>query len=136
MDLTARSVVKDFRKLKVRHKAHVVALDIYRHTNGFPREELYGITSQMRRASTSVAANIAEGYGRGGDGDFHRFLSTAAGSAVELEYFLLLARDLGMLDQTAYDSLQEQVVELQRMLSGLLRTVATARQKPLATGIS
>jgi four helix bundle protein len=128
--------MKDFRKLKVWDKAHAVALEIYRRTNGFPREELYGITSQMRRASTSVAANIAEGYGRGGDGDFHRFLSTAAGSAVELEYFLLLARDLGMLNPRAYDSLQAQVVELQRMLSGLLRTVSTARRKPLSMSIS
>jgi four helix bundle protein len=121
--------VKDFRNLKVWDKAHSLTLDIYRTTGAFPREELYGITSQMRRASSSVAANIAEGYGRGGDGDFHRFLNTAAGSVVELEYFLLLSRDLGMLSEQCYDDLQSRVAVLQRMLSGLLRTVADTRSK-------
>lgn len=121
--------MKDFRKLKVWEKAHVLTLAIYRHTGAFPREELYGITSQMRRASASVAANIAEGYGRGGDGEFHHFLNTAAGSAVELEYFLLLAKDLGMLTTDVYNDRQKQTVEVQRMLSGLLRTVGNTRAK-------
>ncbi len=121
--------MKDFRKLKVWDKAHALTLDIYRATVAFPREEVYGITSQMRRASSSVAANIAEGYGRGSDGGFHRFLNTAAGSAVELEYFLLLYRDLGMISEQGYDDLQSSVAELQRMLSGLLPTVADARRK-------
>jgi len=121
--------MKDFRKLKVWEKAHVLTLAIYRHTGACPREELYGITSQMRRASASVAANIAEGYGRGGDGEFHHFLNTSAGSVVELEYFLLLAPDLGVLPDDAYSELQQHVVEVQRMLSGLLRTVANTRLK-------
>jgi len=120
--------MKDFRKLSVWAKAHKLTLDVYRVTTDFPRQELYGITSQTRRASASVAANIAEGYGRGGDGEFRHFLNTAAGSAVELEYFLLLARDLGMLTADRYVELQEKVVEVQRMLSGLLRTVASARK--------
>ncbi len=121
--------MKDFRKLKVWEKAHVLTLAIYRHTGAFPREELYGITGQMRRASASVAANIAEGYGRGGDGKFHHFLNTAADSAIELEYFLLLAKDLGMLTTDVYNDRQTQTVEVQRMLSGLLRTVANTRAK-------
>jgi four helix bundle protein len=121
--------MKDFRKLRVWERAHALTLAIYRDTGAFPREELYGITSQMRRAGASVAANIAEGYGRGGDGEFHHFLNTAAGSAVELEYFLLLAKDLGMLTTDVYDDRQKQTVEVQRMLSGLLRTVASTRQK-------
>ncbi len=120
--------MKDFRKLIVWEKAHALTLAIYRETAGCPREELYGITSQMRRASASVAANIAEGCGRAGDGGFHRFLNTSAGSAVEVEYFLLLARDLGLLSSARYDKLQTQVIEVQRMLSGLLRTVAIARK--------
>lgn len=119
--------MKDFRKLKVWEKAHTLTLAIYRDTGAFPREELYGVTSQMRRTSASVAANIADGYGRGGDGEFHHFLNTASGSAVELEYFLLLARDLGMLPDDAYSELQQHVVEVERMLSGLLRTVANTR---------
>jgi len=123
--------MKDFRKLAVWEKAHVLTLAIYRATTGFPREELYGITSQMRRASASVAANIAEGYGRGRDGEFYHFLNLAAGSAVELEYFLLLSRDLGLFSVDAYSDLQNQAIEVQRMLSGLLRTVATARKEPV-----
>lgn len=119
--------MKDFRKLSVWERAHVLALEIYRATATFPREEIYGITSQVRRASISIAANIAEGYGRGGDGEFHRFLSIAAGSAAEVEYFLLLARDLSLLSMPAYKDLQTQIVEVQRMLSGLLRTVASTR---------
>jgi four helix bundle protein len=121
--------MKDFRKLNVWSKAHELTLAVYRATLNFPRQELYGITSQMRRASSSVAANIAEGYGRGGDGEFHHFLNTAAGSAVELEYFLLLAKDLGMLTSDVYNEQQKKIVEVQRMLSGLLRTVANTRPK-------
>lgn len=120
--------MKDFRKLTIWERAHRLTLDIYRQTQQFPREELYGLTSQVRRASASVAANIAKGYGRGGDGDFHRFLNTAAGSIVELEYFLLLARDLRIVSDDNYKALQKQVIETQRMLSGLLRTVARSRK--------
>jgi four helix bundle protein len=121
--------MKDFRKLNVWSKAHELTLAVYRATLNFPRQELYGITSQMRRASSSVAANIAEGYGRGGDGEFHHFLNTAGGSAVELEYFLLLAKDLGMLTSDVYNEQQKKIVEVQRMLSALLRTVANTRPK-------
>jgi four helix bundle protein len=126
--------MKDFRKLTVWAKAHRLALSIYGLTVDFPRHELYGITSQMRRAGASIAANIAEGYGRGGDGEFQHFLNIAAGSAVELEYFLLLARDLNMLAADHYAKLQEEVIEVQRMLSGLLRTVANTRRASKVAG--
>lgn len=121
--------MKDFRKLKVWEKAHELTLAVYRATAGFPRDELYGLTNQMRRAGASVGANIAEGYGRGRDGELHHFLIIAAGSAVELEYFLLLAHDLDMLSPLAYREMQQQVTEVQRMLSGLLRTVADTKSK-------
>jgi len=120
--------MKDFKQLKVWEKAHALTLGIYRATVTFPREELYGITSQMRRCSASVAANIAEGCGRTGNGEFHRFLNTAAGSAVELEYFLLLARDLEFVPVESYGKLREDVLEVQRMLASLLRKVDSARQ--------
>ena len=120
--------MKDFKKLSVWEKAHQLTLDIYHETRKFPREELYGITSQMRRASASVAANIAEGCGRGRDGEFHYFLNNAAGSAVELEYFLLLAEDLALVPQCGHENLQSKVLEIQRMLSGLLRTISKTRQ--------
>ncbi|MGB8887160.1 MAG: four helix bundle protein [Candidatus Korobacteraceae bacterium] len=119
--------MKDFRQLKVWEKAHALTLGIYRVTSQFPREELFGITSQMRRCSASVAANIAEGCGRTGNGDFHRFLNIAAGSAVELEYFLLLAHDLRLMKTEAYEPLQKDIVELQRMLASLVRKVDVAR---------
>ena len=120
--------MKDFRQLKVWEKAHLLTLGVYRTTSGFPREELFGITSQMRRSSASIAANLAEGCGRTGDGDFHRFVNTAAGSAVELEYFLLLAKDLGLISMGTYEQLQERIMEVQRMLASLLRTVDSARK--------
>jgi len=94
---TGDYTLKDFRDLQVWAKAHVLTLDIYRATVGFPKEETYGLTSQMRRCSASIAANIAEGCGRRGNGEFHKFLQISTGSASELEYHLLLARDLGFM---------------------------------------
>lgn len=119
--------MRDFRQLNVWERAHALTLDIYRATATFPREEIYGITSQVRRCSASVAANIAEGCGRTGNGDFHRFLNIAAGSVVELEYFLLLVRDLNFIPTDVYSRLQEEVLEVQRMLASLLRKVDDAR---------
>ena len=119
--------MKDFRRLKVWEKAHTLTLNVYRTTATFPREEQYGIISQMRRCSASVAANIAEGCGRTGDAEFHRFLNTAAGSVLELEYFLLLSRDLNFISSEVYEELQEEILEVQRMLASLLRKVDSAR---------
>jgi four helix bundle protein len=89
--------VKDFRELKVWQKAHQLTLAVYRMTAHFPREELYGLTSQLRWCSSSIPANIAEGCGRNGDAEFARFCSIAMGSASELEYHLLLAKDLRLV---------------------------------------
>jgi four helix bundle protein len=89
--------MRDFRELKVWHKSHQLTLDIYTATRGFPREEVYGLTSQFRRSSASIPANIAEGCGRTGDAELARFMLIAMGSASELEYHLLLAHDLGFL---------------------------------------
>jgi len=84
-------------------KSHLLTLEIYRATENFPREELYGLTGQIRRASASIPANIAEGFGKDGDADFARFLQIARGSASELEYHLLLVKDLGFLEQNNYE---------------------------------
>ena len=119
--------MKDFRDLKVWNGAHAVTLAIYECTRDFPREEAYGITSQLRRCSASVAANIAEGCGRPGNPEFGRFLGMAMGSASELEYFLLLARDLHYLSQEQYHSIVSEVVEMRRMLNGLLSRVQGER---------
>jgi four helix bundle protein len=121
--------MKDFRRLKVWERAHKLVLFVYRLTAGFPSEEKYGLTSQLRRASASVAANIAEGCGRSGDGDFQRFLDVAMGSAVEVEYFLLLARDLGFLADDSYEDANRDVQEIQRILGSLIRKVASERTR-------
>jgi len=121
--------MRDFRQLQVWEKAHAITLDVYGATAAFPREELFGIASQMRRCSASVAANIAEGCGRTGNGDLYRFLNIFSDSAVELEYFLLLARDLGFIPTNTYGKLQKQISEIQRMLASLLRSVDCARKR-------
>jgi four helix bundle protein len=120
--------VKDFRDLKVWEKAHAVTLEMYRVTNSFPRDERYGLTSQIRRCSASIAANIAEACGRRGNGEFHRFLQVASGSASELDYHLLLARDLSFLGNDQYGSIAKQLGELRRMLTALILRVDAERQ--------
>jgi four helix bundle protein len=113
--------VKDFHDLHVWQKAHQLTLAVYRHTASFPREELYGLTTQLRRSSSSIAANLAEGCGRNGDAELARFCSIAMGSASELEYHLLLARDLKLLIAADYAELAQQATEVKRMLTGLLQ---------------
>jgi four helix bundle protein len=113
--------VKDFRQLKVWQRAHELTLAVYQVTASFPRKELYGLTAQMRRASSSIGANLAEGCGRGGDAELKRFCSIALGSASEVQYFLLLARDLRLLADGDYDRLSEKTTEVKRMLTGLVQ---------------
>ncbi len=112
--------MKGFRNLKVWIKSHELALEIYKLSQEFPAHEVYGLTSQIRRAGSSIPANIAEGCGRGSDADFARFLQIAMGSASELEYHLLLAKDLGMLSELKYTKVEAGVTEVKRMLSSLI----------------
>ena len=113
--------MKDFRELQVWRKAHELTLAVYQITASFPREELYGLTAQLRRAGSSIAANLAEGCGRNGDAELARFCSMAMGSASELEYHLLLAHDLKLIQTKDYDALDQRAVELKRMLTALLQ---------------
>lgn len=113
--------MQDFRNLDVWQHAHDLTLTIYQETKSFPSSEQYGLTSQLRRAGSSVAANLAEGCGRGSDADFARFVQFSIGSASELDYHLLLARDLGYLSAETYDTCKEQVDRVLRMLHGLLK---------------
>jgi four helix bundle protein len=115
--------MQSFWNLKVWEKAHAVTLDIYSASRSFPKDELYGLTSQMRRASASIGANIAEGSCRRGDIEFGRFLQIAMGSASELEYHLLLAHDLHILQRMDYERLSDGVVEVKRMLASLIRSI-------------
>ncbi len=98
--------MKDFRDLMVWRKAHCLTFAVYVASAHFPREEMYGMTSQMRRGAASIAANLAEGCGKRGNGEFHRFLNVAAGSASELEYHILLAFDLHYLNQQTYENFE------------------------------
>ena len=116
----------DFRKLKVWRSAHELTLDTYRVTAVFPKEELYGLTSQLRRASASIGANIAEGCGRRSDGEMHRFLQIARGSASEVEYHFLLARDLHFIKDVDYEKFARQSDEIQRMLTALMQSVRSS----------
>jgi four helix bundle protein len=113
--------MEDFKNLKVWTKAHELTLAVYRQTRVFPKEEIYGLTSQLRRAAASIGANIAEGCGRRSDGEMKRFLQIARGSASELEYHFLLARDLQLLDNAEFKNLEGKVLEVQRMLASLVQ---------------
>ncbi|HEX3281537.1 MAG TPA: four helix bundle protein [Pyrinomonadaceae bacterium] len=112
--------MRDFRQIKVWEKAHRLALETYKATAAFPKDERYGITSQLRRASASIPANIAEGYGRGGNVELARFLQIGMGSAYEVEYHTLLAKDLGFISEDSYDLLSARIIEVKRMLAALL----------------
>ena len=112
--------MQDFRKLQVWTKAHDVTLEIYRITESWPSVERFGLTDQIRRAAISVAANIVEGTARGTDRETARFLRISLASAAELQYHLLLARDLGLLTVAAYRDLEPRAVEVKRMLCGFM----------------
>jgi four helix bundle protein len=119
--------MRDFKKQKVWQKSHQLTLDIYQTTNNFPREELYGLTNQIRRSSASIPANIAEGCGRDSEADFSRFLHIAMGSATELEYHLLLAFDLGILNDCDYENLSREAIEVKRMLTSFIKKLKADR---------
>ena len=119
--------MKDFRGLKVWERSHKLTLDVYAVTTSFPRFELYGLTSQIRRCSTSIGANIAEGCGKRGNNEFQRYLQIASGSASELDYHLLLSRDLRFLPDTDYRALMTQLTEVRKMLTSLLQKIETDR---------
>lgn len=113
--------MKDFKQLKVWDKAHQLTLAIYKTTKIFPTEERYGLTSQLRRASTSIASNIAEGCCRGGDRELAQFLQIAMGSASEVEYHLLLAHHLKYFDKQSYNQLNDTTTEVKQMLSSFIK---------------
>jgi four helix bundle protein len=119
--------MQDFRSLQVWGKGHQLTLAVYRVTATFPKDELYGLTSQIRRASASIPANIAEGCGRSGKAELGRFLQVSMGSASELEYHLLLAHDLGYLQDADYRQIEAQAVEVKRMLSSLIVSLRTRK---------
>ena len=120
--------MQDFKQLEVWAKAHQLTLAVYKATATFPSAELFGLTSQVRRACASIPANIAEGCGRGSNQDFARFLQMAMGSASEVEYHLLLAFELRYLPEAEHRRLSNGAVEVKRMLSALMKKVRPVRR--------
>ena len=118
--------MRDFKKLAVWEKAHRLTLALYDATSRFPASEQYGLVSQVRRAAYSIPTNIAEGCGRDSDAELARFLRIAMGSGNELEYQLILARDLGYLAGEECSALTIQLLEVKRMLAGLLIRLRTS----------
>jgi four helix bundle protein len=119
--------MEDFKDLRVWQKAYELTLDVYRKSGAFPKEEMYGLTSQIRRATMSIGANIAERCGRRSDLELRRFLQIARGSANEVECHLLLARDLRFLAMDDFKNLERMVLEIQRMLASLVQRLSAAR---------
>ena len=115
--------MRDFHNYIVWQRGHKFALDVYKQTKIFPKDELFGMTSQLRRASTSIPINIAEGCGRRSDAEFAYFLNIAAGSASEVEEELLLSFDLEFLDKEPFLQLDKEVKEIKAMLGKLIETL-------------
>jgi len=128
--------MRNYRELAVWGRAHALTLAVYNATVAFPQSEIYGLTSQIRRASSSIAANIAEGCGLGSVAELKKHCQIAMGSATELDYHLLLSRDLGYLSPAVYRELADLAIEVQKMLSTFivrLREPVTSRERQNGT---
>jgi len=123
-------MLKNYRELKVWQKSYRLCLDLYRITKKFPKEEIYGLTSQIRRAAVSIPSNIAEGYGRKTTADYLRFLYIAYGSICELESQLLLSGDLNYENQKNLKALKDGTEEVERMLKALIKSLENKRLNP------
>src|SRR5690242_16493760 len=115
--------MRDFRELTVWQKAHNLTLEVYEETTRFPHDERFGLTTQVRRAAVSITMNIAHGAGKAERHEFVRCLRNAHGLGSELEYLLLVARDLEILNAPRYDKLQASLVETKKMITGLAKRV-------------
>lgn len=115
--------MRNYQDLQVWAKAHSLTLDLYRTSRAFPKEEIYGVTSQVRRAALSIGANLAEGCGRRTSSELARFVRIALGSASELDYHLLMCRDLGFLKSEDFDRFKENLTEVRKMLTSFLSSV-------------
>ena len=118
-------MVTDHRDLEVWKRSHQFTLDVYGATRGFPKDELYGLTSQLRRAAISIPANLAEGGARQSRREFLQFCYIARGSASEIAYLLLVADDLGILPSNAFAGLREECERISKMLTTLIKSLRT-----------
>jgi|SRR5690606_5370470 four helix bundle protein len=117
--------MRNFHALVVWQKSHQLTLKIYLITLKFPKEELYGLISQIRRSSSSIPTNIAEGCGRNSNAEMKRFLIISSGSASELEYQLLLARDLNYISEVSYKELSDLTIEIRKMIYSFIKSIPT-----------
>src|SRR5579871_1582895 len=120
-------MARSYRELLVWQKAKTLAVSVYRSTEQFPRSEIYGLTSQTRRASVSVASNIAEGQGRLTSGEFRHFLGQARGSLLELDTQLDIALDLRYLDQSEQQTLAREIYQVLGLLNRLIDSLRETR---------
>jgi four helix bundle protein len=127
--------MQDFRNLKVWDRSHQLVLNVYRITRKFPKEEIYGLTSQVRRAAVSIPSNIAEGCGRYGDQEFSRFIQIAIASSNEVDYQLLLAKELAYISDSDYNVLEAEVNQVRQMLISLNKTLKKQAIKLVKDGI-
>ena len=108
--------MRDFHKLGIWQRSHQLTLDVYKVSKSFPKDELFGLTSQIRRAASSIPTNIAEGCGRASNKDYAHFLQIAIGSASEVEYELLLAHDLEYINDEAFNKLTSETIAIRKMI--------------------
>jgi four helix bundle protein len=120
------SFARAFTELKVWQEGHRFVVEIYNQTNSFPKAELFGLTSQIRRSASSVTSNVTEGFERGGKKEFAQFLRIARGSLAETQNHLILARDLGYLHPSAFAKLADQTILIHKLLNGLIRSLQTS----------
>ena len=123
-------MLKNYKELKVWQRSYQLCLEIYRITKGFPKEETYSLTSQIRRAAVSIPSNIAEGYGRKTTPEYIRSLYIAYGSNCELETQILLSGDLGYIEAGKLKKLQNEIGEVERMLKALIKSLENKRLTP------
>jgi len=127
--------LRNYRDLEVWDKAHKLTLQLYQRSRSFPKEEFYGLTSQLRRSAMSMGANLAEGCGRQTTPELARFVRIAMGSASELDYHLLLAHDFGYLQSDEHKGLSHELTRIRKMLASLLTTLESgAKQKAAGAG--
>ncbi|MCK3683170.1 four helix bundle protein [Maribellus sp. YY47] len=115
--------MKDFKNLKIWQKGINLVVDIYQTSQNFPTEELYGLTSQMKRSAVSIPSNIAEGSGRNSDKDFSRFLDISLGSSFELETQIIIAHKLSFINDEKFKELTDDIQEEQKMITGLQKSI-------------
>jgi len=118
--------MRDFKKYDIWHLSHSLTLEIYKTTSIFPKEELFGITSQIRRAVSSIPTNISEGCGRNSDKEFNQFLNIALGSANETEYLLILSKDLNYIENSVFENLNQKTNEIKSKIYNLKKALSNS----------